>query len=1149
MIVTPTAIVDGRDQDALLGTMNSRRPGYVPEWTPGPGDAGQAIELIAARYGQAMLQRLNQALDKNRLAFLSMLGERLAPAKAARVPIVFQLANDVPSAVAPAGTAVSAPPPPGSSQQVAFETESTLGITAGKLAQVFSLWPSRDEYIDHSADVAAGQPITLFNRQTLVTAPHELYLSHPILLNLSGNVVLNIDVQLAQVGSDALEIAWEYWDGQVWRGFAPLDPGCDPRPAAAGDATNGLTASGIIRLTADCASSDKTAVNGLNGYWIRGRLTQPLAPDPAKVLPGVESIRIRSLVSQTLVGQLSGTAQQPQVVFSAREAQLSSVATAVAPALLTGVVTNEAGLGIRGATVVITNPTQVAFGQRTVVTDYHGYFEVVLDDLGSARVLRFEVLFFGAGAAANIEVPPRTANVQLMLKLAALTLAKAYNDGTKLDTTKPFYPFGQQPQPGTVFYFANAEVFSKPGALFRLYLPCTSASSESLKPTDTDTADSSVNKLTHLVIWEYWDGSAWTELPKVGAQTVLADFTTSEILDFRVPLDIAAVEVNDDPDFWMRARLVNGGYGFVQTMTFLTGAAGTATNTFSVLVTQPPILAGAALAYSWIFGPFAPEAVLAFNDFGYADYTYEATWPGSTFRPFQTIEDVTPTVYLGFNAKPPNADIGVFFDIVERPAGAAAAPFVWEYWDGGRWSDMAVEDGTAQLTSSGILSLTVGQDSTALARFGTALHWLRGRLKEDGLPPEIVMSAIYPNAVWALQQQSFTDVAIGKATGQPGEVFRIAQAPVIPIEQLEVLELSGGRANVEWRLVALALFGSDQGRIRKLEELLGKEVLAGDIVDGDLRLRRDRNKLVSEVWVRWQPQPSLFFSSATDRHYAIDRTRGLVFFGDGINGRTLPQDTAVVIRQFRSGGGSGGNVAARSVTQLLGTIAGVQAVFNPRPAEGGSDGETLGAFARRAPAAVRHAGRALTTGDYEAMVREASAAVAVVKALANRNAAGRPMPGWITIVIIPESQDPRPYPTRGLRDEVLAYLVARAPAGLAAGGRIIVTGPTYFPVDIAASVVPVNESDAALVEARARQALAAFLHPLHGGPSRDGWDCGRSVYLSDVAAVLEAVEGLDFADTIQLLVNGDLRDGVAEVPRDQIVTAGMIRLNVKGARR
>jgi hypothetical protein len=1153
MIVRPSVVVDRRDQDALLQELEARRPGYVPEWRPGPRDPGRAIEVIAARYAQAILQRLNQSPEKNKLAFLGMLGEQLSPARAARAPIVFQLTNGAASGEAPAGTPLAAPPPPGSNQQMVFETESAVGIMSGKLVQVFSLWPGRDEYIDHSADFRAGNTIRLFDPQALRTAPHHLYLAHSVLLNLSGNIVLTVEVQLSYPAVAALEIAWEYWDGEVWRGFAAVDPGCRPQTKDPNDGTNGLTVSGVIKLMADCAKSDKTSVNGVSGYWIRGRLTEPLPPDPAKPLPAVESIRISSLVNQPMIGRLSGTAHLPVILLARMVASsFSPLAVAVSQTQPTGIVTNDAAQPLSGATVVISDPKNASFGQRTATTGVDGTFSIVLDDFGLNHVLQFEVTFVGARAATDITLPSNTAWVHLTLKLSALVLDKAYNDGTKLDTTKPFYPFGQQPQPGTIFYFSNKEIFAKPGARFRIYLPRTSAPSDNLKSTDASGAkNSSIKDLSEsrLVVWEYWNGREWAELPSFSTQTMAADFTTSEILDFRVPVDLVAVGVNKDADLWMRARLVSGGYGFLQKMTFKTGAPDTDTNTFTVLVTQPPILAGVVLGYSWQFGPFHPEKVLTYNDFRYEDHTYEATWPGSSFQPYQRMQDVTAALYLGFDQKPPTADIGLFFDIVEQPTAAAAANFVWEYWDGFGWANVAVDDETAQLTAPGILSFIAEDNSAALARFGTALHWLRGRLKEDGPPSEVTVAGIYPNAVWALQQRTFTDVAIGTASGQPGELFRIAQIPIIPGERIEVRELSGPRANVEWRLIALDISGGDNEWVRKLEERLGKETITGDIVDADLRLRRDKQKLVSEVWVRWHARPNLFFSSATDRHYAIDRARGPVFFGDGLNGRTLPLDAAVNVREFRSGGGSDGNVAARTITQLLGAVSGVQAVFNPRAAEGGSDGETLEAFRLRAPASVRHAGRALTTGDYEAMVREASSAVSVLKAIANRNPAGRLLPGWLTILIIPESQEPRPYPTRGLRDEVLTYLKMRAPTGLVASDHIYVTGPVYFPIDVSATIVPLFDSEAGLVDARARQALEEFLHPLHGGPSHDGWDFGRGVYLSDVATVLESVEGLDYAEVIQLLVNDEVRGEFAEVPRDQIVVAGTLRLNVKGARK
>src|SRR6185369_262182 len=141
---------------------------------------------------------------------------------------------------------------------------------------------------------------------------------------------------------------------------------------------------------------------------------------------------------------------------------------------------------------------------------------------------------------------------------------------------------------------------AKPGARFRMYLPRTSAPSDKLLTTDSSgMKDSSITTLDHQVVWEYWNGREWTDLINFNTQPVSADFSATEILDFRVPLDLVAVEVNEDPDLWMRARLVSGGYGFSQKMTFKAGTDPSTNNNFTVVVMQPPVLAAAVLSYSW----------------------------------------------------------------------------------------------------------------------------------------------------------------------------------------------------------------------------------------------------------------------------------------------------------------------------------------------------------------------------------------------------------------------------------------------------------------------------------------------------------------------------------------------------------------------
>jgi predicted phage baseplate assembly protein len=252
---------------------------------------------------------------------------------------------------------------------------------------------------------------------------------------------------------------------------------------------------------------------------------------------------------------------------------------------------------------------------------------------------------------------------------------------------------------------------------------------------------------------------------------------------------------------------------------------------------------------------------------------------------------------------------------------------------------------------------------------------------------------------------------------------------------------------------------------------------------------------------------------------------------------------------MQSGGGAAGNVAKNTVTQLQGVVAGVQAVFNARAAEGGSDGETLTEATDRAPHTLRHRGRAISTDDYETMAKEASAAVAVAHALPTRDPAGRPRPGWVTLVIIPHSNEERPYPSFGLREEVQKYIAGRAPAGLAVSGQIYVTGPTYFAVDVAATIAPLVESEAGNAEQAALAALEVFFDPLTGGPTGTGWDLGRPVYLSDVASILEGVAGVDFVEELSLILNGAPQGDRVLVPDGSIAAGGNFTLKLTVAAR
>jgi hypothetical protein len=151
------------------------------------------------------------------------------------------------------------------------------------------------------------------------------------------------------------------------------------------------------------------------------------------------------------------------------------------------------------------------------------------------------------------------------------------------------------------------------------------------------------------------------------------------------------------------------------------------------------------------------------------------------------------------------------------------------------------------------------------------------------------------------------------------------------------------------------------------------------------------------------------------------------------------------------------------------------------------------------------------------------------------------------LIIIPRSQEPRPWPSFGLRQYVRQYLAERAVGDLAAADQIYIVGPDYLPIDVQATIAPRDSAEAGTVEQRARQALEEFLHPLRGGPERHGWPLGRHLFFSDMATVLERVRGIDYVEEIFLSVNGNLQGERVPVTDERVVVAGKIQLKLKAS--
>ncbi len=1309
-----TPILDDRQEQQLFAELVLRIQSFVPGWIPGEGGPGSAMLHIYARYLEVLVERLNQAPDKNKLAFLDLLGINLIPAQGARAPLVFQPLPALGDGRVPAGSKAGAPVK-GLPDPLVFETESDIAITQARLAEVVTLWPGRDAYADHSRAVLGRKAFRLF--EPLQPVPHILYLMHDVHFALAGSSSVEIEFEMGTPAPQPLQIAWEYWDGQVWRGFKDFK--VDDIAGDSFDGTFGLTRSGIVRLAADCAETARIKVNGVNGHWIRAHLTQPLPPQPGLEPPQVDRIQISTVIERLIGSGGCSPGLLPEQAFAdAQKLDLTKTFQPLGPNPLAGsafyissaetfgkpgaqaticftrnktaqeeadVKGHQYEIDVNAAKQIVQNAKDA--GQKIVdllkkILDSHWLddpstlfasdpkiwystakstvmdaLDLVMDGINFSIL---QVLFnlvgilnplaaiFGAFGelvseakvaidllkAAAILSPDLAGSGQTVIDKLNILIAELGGGFINLANGKIGNAMGEV-KTATDNFLQNA---SNPQTFLTGDLPSFFGQSDPVKwfddlkdritkartavtdaLTQANTVMSELNKLNNIaaaavagilpplltppsLIWEFWNGTRWQ--PLVGpalsnpngnpSNNDPINLLASGSVSFPVPPSWEANQVNSIGGLWLRVRQAGGSYARMRLVSWTDQQNNV--NFVPIIEPRPPVLDNLFIGYVYHSPKEAPQYCLALNDFRWSDHTRNSNWRGDAFAPFQPVEDTTPALYLGFDRPLPADRIGLYLDIQETPGGAGNPPLRWEYWDGSNWLLVSVEDETLELKLPGTISVlwpgvpaqpsatiiqTEGSQVTLvdnrqaarfqpgdqlylrkgddgelgtvttvaenvltlktplaknyaggslnfaeLPRFGIPRTWLRARLQSDGEPPRPEVASIDANAVWARQVQTVNDELLGSSNGQMRQAYFVRRSPVLAGQTIEVRELEGARAEVEL-------------------PILKRELLRLGLSETDLRPVKDKvTGKVREVWVRWQERPHLLFSGPEDRHYVIERSQGQVRFGDGRHGK-IPTSGVnnLLARSYRAGGGVAGNVASGAVNQLLSGVL-AQGVTNPRAAGGGAEAETLAAVQNRGPQSVRHRKQAIALSDYEWLAREASPSVAVARAQATTHPDGRPMPGWVRLVILPQSSEPRPQPSFELRQQVLAYITRRTPAAMA--GQLTIAGPDYLAVGVEAVIAPRNSGQGGPALAAARQALMTFLHPLTGGPEGDGWPFGRDVYLSDVAAVLEAVPGVDYVSTLLLLLNGTPQGEQVNAPPDRIVAAGDLRLSLVG---
>jgi hypothetical protein len=264
----------------------------------------------------------------------------------------------------------------------------------------------------------------------------------------------------------------------------------------------------------------------------------------------------------------------------------------------------------------------------------------------------------------------------------------------------------------------------------------------------------------------------------------------------------------------------------------------------------------------------------------------------------------------------------------------------------------------------------------------------------------------------------------------------------------------------------------------------------------------DPSKVLPAVFVddsaggqSWTAQRDLLASSSASRDFVLEVENdgsATIRFGDGTLGAPPPSDLPIVA-SYRVGNGGAGNVGALALTTTW-MGAGITRTWNPMPATGGTEPETIDHVRLNAPQAFRVQERAVTADDYATIIGKMPG---VSRAVATRRWTG----SWYTWFITIDRAGGAPVDEK-FEDSVRAYLDRFRLAGY----DLEIDGPRYVSLDILFTICVLpgyRRSDV-------REALLARFVDFF---SADNFTFGQPVYLSKIVAAAMAVPGVAWIDT------------------------------------
>ena len=642
---------------------------------------------------------------------------------------------------------------------------------------------------------------------------------------------------------------------------------------------------------------------------------------------------------------------------------------------------------------------------------------------------------------------------------------------------KEFFPFGERLNMYEEVYFGSEEALTKRGALVSLkfnldfiQVPLETAVEDApiewkwIMKRSEFRPDPEYDITIEEVIWEYYNGTGWSRLFQDSEYSDIFNTGTGAVgrqrtIAFVCPQDMAPILVNSYETCYIRARILKMNNLYKIKGKYIT-----------------PIMGNPMFSYDYREVQKPPRTLCIENNGEQSTYAGgEFKKAGRAIRLIAGLPEKEKCMYMGFRTPPVGSPIRMLW-MMENTLDGKRGAIRWEYENNRGFREMNIADLTDHLSHSGLVTFVGEEDFHKTSHFGQELYWIR--LRDEG--------GFYSDD--------------NEKTGYP----------VLQDLKMNAVEIRHMEREVTERFT-----------LDYYKEDCSIQLMHGNIDEISVEVLEGSEE--AEHWCIWEEVSDLELQSGGSRVCQVDRTAGVLKFGNGSHGRVPPFGKFEGIRvHYKCGGGSIGNLEPGKVNKLNRTVGFVSKVTNPMPLWGGLDAETIEEAIERCSARLRHGNRAVTARDYEELAMEASRDLQKVRCFGGVNGKGEKEAGAVTLVIYPRNKQGDNNLFYAIQEDIRKYLAPRMDQGILEREKFYITEPEMVEVCVRAEVTVGDFQDIFKVRRRGQESLRTFLDPVKGHFGGAGWSIGQFPKAMQLQHILKEIPEVAWISKIYFMtfVNG-----------------------------